>query len=294
MTVGTVLPPHLVVKSKIISLILASNPRIFLELSSWNFPRIFLEHYFKESMKRTVTQDGPATTVARRARRAKPARSSGKSQVPKSLGQPNGVHYIQKVAQATIPITDLGFALGATRTAQFAMQFNNTQFIFYINNAGSFVAANVPGYADISGLFDQVMLSKVTVKLHFNSDPVSVPYAVAQSSAPFMYHCEDRNDASVPADYTVVSQYGNVKSKLLAAENGPVIRVIKPCFASNVYVSALANNYQAKRGFVTAAVDTPHYGMKGALLLSATGAGTTTLGQLLIECKYLFACKNTL
>ena len=244
-------------------------------------------------MKRTVTLDGSSAPPARRARVAGKQRSkAGKGQIYKSVGTPNGVHYFRKVATTNVRITDQGFAIGVSRTQFFSMQFNLTQFFFYINNTGSYQTANVPGYTEIQALFDQVMVQNVVVKMTFLTDAANAPGSAVGAQVPQMYHCIDYNDASVPASMADVNQYGNVKSKILTASAGPIIRKIEPRFPSVVYASALGSTYQAKRGFLTGNVDAAHYGMKGAISILSVGDGTTTVGYLVVDVAYTYACKN--
>lgn len=248
-------------------------------------------------MKRTVTIDDGSSRAppARRNRVSRFAqRSSAKSKIPRTLGTPNGVHMFRKVATISIPINDIGFQSGATVSSRFAMQFNLNSFDFYIS-AVTAVSGAVPGVAELSNLFDQVMVDNVVVKMSFMADPASQPTLVVPGAAsPLLYHCIDYNDASVPANVAEVNQYGNVKSKILAVTSGPIIRKIKPCFAQIIYVSPIgATSYRASRGYIQNFNNVPHYGMKGALQMPSASAGSNIVGWLTVDVAYTYNCKNT-
>lgn len=246
-------------------------------------------------MKRTVTIDDGTSSAppARRTRRSKSSgKRSGKSQISRSLGMPNGVHLIRKVAVGQVQVCDQGFNIGGTVNNFFSMQFGLQNAIFYVGAVAGITMA-VPGYADLSGLFDQIMLDQVVVKFQYLADPVSQPSNATGSAAPLMYHCIDYNDASIPANLGTVTQYGNVRSKCLSVETGPVIRKIQPKFPQVVYASAVSSSYKAARGFLTNNIDVPHYGLKGGVVMATGAGGGTNIGFMNIEVAYTFQCKNT-
>jgi len=209
-------------------------------------------------MRRTVTQDGPP------ARRARPnsasRRAFGKSsysrisRVPRNVGGPglNSVHRFTKIAQGDVQMNDLGFGIGAAISNRFAIQFNMQSASFSINNTGATITYNIPGFVELAALFDQVMIEKVVVKFTFNCDPQLVTQQGATyqtQSVPIMYQAIDFNDASVPASVTDIMQYSSVKSAILGATRGPIVRAVKPMFAQIVYASAVGSSYRATRGF---------------------------------------------
>lgn len=247
-------------------------------------------------MKRTVTIDAPSRSIRPRISSSRRSgKYAGKGQIYKSLkGTPNGIHQFRKVAETRVLVTDLGFAIGATRSTVFSIQFNLTQFSFSINNTGASQNGVIPGYNEISALFDQVMLDNVVVKIWMLADPAAVPANAVGGQAPLMYHCVDFNDAIVPVDQSVVNQYGNQKSKVMCVENGPIVRTIRPKFAQVVYASALGSSYRAQRGYLQSFVDVPHYGMKGAITVQSGGSGTTTQSYCIVEVAYTYNAKNTI
>lgn len=254
-------------------------------------------------MIRTVTQDGPP---ARRRRldsgsRRVLAKSSYSryTKVPRSVGGPglNSVHRFTKLAQGDVATNDLGFAIGASVSNRFSIQFNMQSATFAINNTGASITYNIPGFTELSALFDQIMIEKVVVKFTFNNDPQLIQQpgaAYAPQGAPVIYHAIDFNDASVPAAVTDVMQYASVQSKLLGGTLGPVYRSVKPMFAQIVYASAIGNSYRASRGFLQKDVDVPHYGVKGFITTPNGSVGGLNTGKLSIEFKYYYACKNVI
>ena len=60
-----------------------------------------------------------------------------------------------------------------------------------------------------------------------------------------------------------------------------------------MYASPIGNSYRASRGFLQKDVDVPHYGVKGFVTTPTTGNGTVP-GQLSLQFKYHYACKNVI
>lgn len=255
-------------------------------------------------MRRTVTQDGPP------ARRARPnsagRRAFGKpsysrvTRVPRNVGGPglNSVHRFTKLAQGDVAVTDTGFSIGASVSNRYSIQFNMQSATFYINNTGASITYNIPGFTELSALFDQVMIEKVVVKFTFNEDPGLLTQqgaTVIGQPASILYHAVDFNDASVPAAVTDIMQYSSVKSSLMGATKGPIIRAVNPMFAQIVFASAIGNSYRASRGFLQKDVDVPHYGIKGFMTTpNPASGGATLIGKLSLEFKYYYACKNVI
>lgn len=254
-------------------------------------------------MRRTVTQDGPP------ARRARPnsagRRAFGKpsysrvTRVPRNVGGPglNSVHRFTKIAQGDVIMNDLGFQIGASTSNRYSVQFNMQSATFAINNTGASITYNIPGFVELSALFDQIMIEKVTVKFTFTVDPAIILQPGAPTypmGSPLLYHAVDFNDAAVPANVTDIMQYSSVKSSILGATRGPIIRSVNPMFAQIVYASAIGNSYRATRGFLQKDVDVPHYGMKGFITTPSAVGGATQIGKLAIEFKYHYACKNVI
>lgn len=254
-------------------------------------------------MIRTVTQDGPPR------RRARPnsasRRAFGKSsfsrvtRIPRNVGGPglNSVHRFTKLAQGDVLTNDLGFGIGASVSNRFSIQFNMQSATFAINNTGASITYNIPGFVELSALFDQIMIEKVVVKFTFNVDPqvIQQPGAAAMpQGAPVLYHAVDFNDAAVPASVTDIMQYSSVQSKLLGGTLGPIVRSVRPMFAQIVYASAIGNSYRASRGFLQKDVDVPHYGVKGFITTPNANIGGLTTGKLSLEFKYYYACKNVI
>lgn len=249
-------------------------------------------------MIRTVTEDGPPRRRSRpnsASRRAFSKSSYSRvARIPRNVGGLglNSVHTFSKTAIGQVALNDIGFFITGTSTNRFSMTFAQSTAYFY-NFALNFVSMPMPGYVELSALFDQVMIDRVVVKFTHTQDPSQTPIAGASNnSAPMFYSAIDLNDANVPALPADIQQYSSLKSKILSVENGHVVRTIRPMFAQIIYASAVGSSYRASRGFLTNNVDVPHYGLKCFILMTAPGVGATSLGVLNIEIKYFYKCKN--
>lgn len=244
-------------------------------------------------MKRTVTQDGVPSRSVRSRRSGKSYAGKGQVKLYRGprMGTPNGVHMFVKSVNFNIPIYDNGWGIGATRGPGFGMRFNLASVDYTITGAANFNQA-VPGFVELSALFDQIMLDKVDVNWAFLKDPGDIPNYNYQP--PVIYHCADFNDSSVPASLANVLQYGNVRHSVMAAELGEVRRSLRPNFAQIVYDGGAGPTYAPRRGFVNAISDVPHFGVKGYLNMTSAGTGTQLLGICSITVKYYFRAKNTL
>jgi len=247
-------------------------------------------------MKRTVTQDGVPTRAVRSRRSSGGFSKKGQVKMYRGPrpGTPNGVHQFVKALVIPIGVYDNGWGIGGTRGPAFSLQFNLQDAIFTITGGTSSVTS-VPGYVELSALFDQIMLDKVIVKFQYGMDPASQPpVSFTASQSPLLYHCIDYNDAGVPATLETVMQYGNQKSGILAAELGPIVRVVRPKYAQVLFNGGAGTTYAAKRGFVNALSDVPHYGMKGFMLCNSASGGLTSIGVVSLQIQYFYKCKNTL
>jgi len=150
--------------------------------------------------------------------------------------------------------------------------------------------ANIPGFTDISALFDQVMLDKVTCRFRFLVDPAAFPAGGA--GIPVLYTALDYNDSNPPVVLDDIQQYSSLKINSLAVELGPAIRVIRPCYPKLLFNSVAGTVSTAGRGYVPSNADIPHYGLKGYLLMNNPAIGATFQGTCFIEVEYIYKCKN--
>ena len=243
-------------------------------------------------MKRTVTQDGAPTRSVRGRRASRNYAGKGQMKIyrgPKA-GSVLGVHQFAKSATVNVNVFDNGWGIGVTRGPAFGIQFNLSQYQFIITG-GTSVSVNVPGFVELSALFDQIMLDKVVCKFTYMQD---ANLTGSVSAPPLMYHAEDLNDAGPPATLATIEQYGTVRSRVASVERGPIIRTIRPCYPQVVNGGGAGATFAAKRGFVSAISDIPHFGMKGYLNMINAGTGTNYYGTMIVEIRYFYKCKNQL
>jgi len=143
----------------------------------------------------------------------------------------------------------------------------------------------IPGAAEITALFDEVMIDRIEIQAVCRVEP-----SAGTAAFPILWYGFDSTDANTyTLDY--VHQMDTCKMWSPTATGAQVLRTtIRPAFQTLVYKTALVSSYAPKRGYVsTASGDVPHYGLKMA------GDFTTgpPSGLMTFTARIHFKCRNT-
>jgi len=151
---------------------------------------------------------------------------------------------------------DIG--LGTSQT--FCIWFTN-QDCYIWSSPTNYSIVIIPGYADLAGLFDEVMIERVDIKIYTGTEPTTSNSGSAQ-----IILAKDYNDKNATATVADVQQYSDVKSMNMS--NNFVNRYsIQPKFLTySLDVAGAAVATTPKRGYVRSNLTIDHYGIKGAFI----------------------------
>lgn len=211
--------------------------------------------------------------------------------VPRSLatrGTPNGVHEFKRTVWTELNISNGGLQIpsGGTFQPEFAMRFGLSTLTMV--GAGT-STSTVPGYAELSALFDQIKLDKVRVKFMFRNSAESGVQNVTTNSSVQIGTAIDYN-SDQPISSAAIREYSNFKYANLSADAREHTVSFSPKFAQQItYTGGVGNNStRAMTGYVQSNIDVTHYGLLGY----ASGPTPASPGVLWIAVDYYFSCKN--
>lgn len=135
--------------------------------------------------------------------------------------------------------------------------------------ACTFSLANCINHAEFVALYNEYQIRKVELRFSLDSAQSYTPNTwTTPNNMPSMYIADDPNDATMPADQTVVQQRGDFQQYELRPERAFTV-ALYPRAATQLFSSALSTSYgyNANSGMTwidcTAPSDsTPHYGLK--------------------------------
>lgn len=217
-------------------------------------------------------------------KRIKPAYLVRKNPMYRSMRY-TGVHTITKGAELRMNANAAGYSFntqGTGPSTNFCIWFTpQTAWIWW--NTTNYSAVSIPGFTDISALFDEIMIDKVEITIFTGTDPTTLGSGSAQ-----IIMAKDYNDKLAPASTGDVQQYADVKAYNMS--NNFINRItVRPQFSTYSLDSAgIGQPSVSKRGYFKSTLDVEHYGIKGAFINSAPNNQTHTY-----QFKYYFKCKIT-
>ena len=206
-----------------------------------------------------------------------------KSGLSRSLVAPN-VHTFVRSVSLNMQVGTSGFvpAVGITPFALFSIWFT-TQDVFIYGNGTNYSQATMPGITDLAGLFDEIKIEAIEMTMHTANDAVT--FGSGNASGVIIL-ATDYNDKSAPASGGDVQQYRDCKAIPLRSDH--VHRqVIKPKFLTySLDAAGTSTASTPVRGYQRSNLQTEHYGLKGAFLLSPH------TGTVVFSFKYKYSCKT--
>lgn len=213
----------------------------------------------QELMRRSRSRSRSAESRPRSRRRQE--RPQGQSRLSRSIRGPK-VHTIVKSCSITQSYSTLGIVpqVGLTASTLFSIWFTNQNAYIWIN-ATNYSTVAVPGYTDLSALFDEVKIDAIQMHIIIGTDPTT-----SGSGSGVLSMATDYNDKVAPASLTDVQQYEDVKIISLA-NNYQYKEIIRPKFLTYTLEStgsAIASTPQT--GYIRSNLDIEHYGKKCAFV----------------------------
>lgn len=209
-------------------------------------------------------------------------RSRLRSTISRSLTSRDTVHTLTKSASLKMRSTTLGytFDIGTSSSQTFCIWFTN-QDAYIWANASNYSIVSIPGYADLAGLFDEVMIDRVEMAIYTGTDPTSANGGSAQ-----IILARDYNDKNAAASVGDVQQYSDVKIMNMA-NNFVNKYIIQPKFLTYSLDSAgLPVSSTPRRGYIRSNLSVDHYGIKGAFINNSPNDQIHTY-----QFKFVFNCK---
>lgn len=126
-----------------------------------------------------------------------------------------------------------------------------------VYGALQFNLSALPAYTEYTALFDQYRINKVKVTFMPRANSADVGSTAGLVK---FFSVIDYDDADAPTNLTDLLQYENLKTTRCISDHS---RVLAPRFATEVYQSAIATGYSARRGWLDC--DNPsiqHFGLK--------------------------------
>jgi len=203
--------------------------------------------------------------------------------VPGSL-RLNGEYRLSRVTDLRIPFSGAGFTFGVTSTAAFGLVFDPTRVVAVTTIGGAVITNTVPNYAEISALWERVMIEKVVIEMQTTStDPIN---AVNTGTSPVIYYATDETDIFANT-LAITQQQAGCKSFRGNSNLPDCVVTCYPKYQRIIYYTALLSSYEPARGFVVSDTEIPHYGLRIA------GDFSTTAGSYLkLRLTYHYRCKN--
>lgn len=152
------------------------------------------------------------------------------------------------------------------------------------NTGVGFKLNSIPGYSELTSLFDQYRIKsiRVTWRPQFNTAPMT---ANADALCPTLITVPDYNDATLLTTRAQYLQYEGVRSELL---DHPITRTFWPRPSMAVYNNMITTGYAAPDTapwIDTTSPGAEHYAVKWALAYPIAGTSVAN-GHLMLEVNY--------
>jgi len=219
---------------------------------------------------------------SRTIKRSRTIPAGRKQRIPKTIKYNGEVGIVRTATMAVSYTSGLGLAIGATNYQAASFVFDPTGVTFY-GSSVNFISAPYDNIAEVSALWDRVMIDKVEITWESSTDKNNLPGSL---SSPTYLVGNDVNNGITGTTIAAVRQLGDCTTKM---GNGPFKWVVKPKFQRLIYFTALASSYEPARGYVNSDTAIPHYSTHLAVMNTAS-VGASTLNftfKMFLKCKDL-------
>jgi hypothetical protein len=172
-------------------------------------------------------------------------------------------------------------AIGIVPYVNFSIWFTN-QAAYIWGSATNYITTSIPGYSELSALFDEVMVD--TVEIEFYATNLE---ALTGTGASVFVMCSDYNDHIPPANISDVLQYKDCKVINLLSTI-PYKEKVAPMMLTYTLDSAGVSQPSAPtRGFVRSNLDIDHNCRKGSFMTVPS-----TIQQYTVLFRYNYKCRT--
>jgi len=180
----------------------------------------------------------------------------------------------------SIGTTGIVPAVGIVPFVNFSLWFTN-QSAFIWGNASNYITTSIPGYSELAGLFDEVMVD--TVEIEFYATNLE---SLTNTGSSVFVICSDYNDHNAPANISDVLQYKDCKVVNLLSTL-PHKEKVTPMMLSYTLDSAGVSQPSApSRGFIRSNLDIEHNCRKGSFMTVPS-----TVQQYTVLFRYNYKCR---
>jgi len=191
-----------------------------------------------------------------------------------SIKSPEHVWQFQRSCNINQGVTATGFVpqVGLVTSNFFCLRFTNQDAFVWLSS-GNYSTVSVPGYTDLSALFDEVLVKHIDITLIGLNLPLSIA-ASANPGSVVILMATDFNDGNAPTAVGDVQQYQDNKLVHLNGYSEIKFRLEPKHLSYAIDASGAVSASVPIRGFVKSNLQIDHYGMKGCLLSTPTGTSS--------------------
>lgn len=223
---------------------------------------------------RTVSIDG--------RKRAKTSNAK-KMSVYRGMGSVNGVHLIKRTALTNLVVGTAGVIVGGGAANPGFRIETNAAAVYIVGPTGT-TTLNVPGWSDISGLFDLAKIKSVRVTFYAANQSGPNTSGVVAYEAVQLGTVIDKTDIGIPGAQTDLMQYGDFNFSTLDANKKYSRTFVPGILAASNYAGGAS--YSASSPWLLTDQTLPtQLGLKGWVL------GPTNFTDLIIKVDIIYMCK---
>lgn len=195
----------------------------------------------------------------------------------------NPIHTFTRCAQVPLQIGTNGIvpAIGIVSSVNFSIWFTNQSAFIWLN-ASNYITTSVPGYAELAGLFDEVMVDNVEIEFYCTNLE-----ALTGTGSAVMALCSDYNDHNAPANISDVLQYKDCKVVPLLAHQPYKEKVVPMMLGYTLDSAGVSQPSAPTKGFVRSNLDIEHNCRKGSFLTVPL-----TLQYYTVLFRYTYKCRT--
>jgi len=182
------------------------------------------------------------------------------------LTRPDHVWTFKRSCNIQQNVAALGFvpSVGATSSDFFSLRFTNMDAYVWLNST-NYSTVSVPGYTDLSALFDQVQVKSIEITIIGLNLPLSYGAGSSNGSTVLLL-ATDYHDGNAPTAVGDVQQFQDVKIVHLDGQSEFKCRLEPKFLTYTLNAAGTSVPGEPIRGFVNSDQQIDHYGMKGCLL----------------------------
>lgn len=201
----------------------------------------------------------------------------------RGMGSVNGVHLIKRTALTNLVVGTAGVIVGGGAANPGFRIETNAAAVYIVGPTGT-TTLNVPGWSDISGLFDLAKIKSVRVTFYAANQSGPNTSGVVAYEAVQLGTVIDKTDIGIPGAQTDLMQYGDFNFSTLDANKKYSRSFVPGILAASNYAGG-ASFSQSSPWLLTDQTLPTQLGLKGWVI------GPTNFTDLIIKVDIVYMCK---